>query len=273
LDQKTGNKIKILGRRLKETIEEKNVSVDEISNATKIRKVLIEAILDGDVDKLPSNIFIIGYLKAILDYLKVDSHSFIEEFKSLSSLDEIEPKGKEEYDYIKVGKGKKHLTISIVFAVLVLACSALYLFRFKDDETKFDSLSKFFREKFSKMNYEKKIVGEEIKEEPIVNKIETPGEPVVAEQKEAIPQNGIFITFSSDCWIEVYDKSKKVLVKNQYKKGDSISFSGDYFYLVMGDSSAVNIFLDGKEFPIEKEQGKVLKVTVSKGEINEPPNS
>ena len=273
MDQKTGNKIKILGRRLKETIEEKSVSVDEISNATKIRKVLIEAILDGDVDKLPSNIFVIGYLKAILDYLKVDSNSFIEEFKSLSSFEEIEPKEKEEYDFIKVGKGKKHLTFSIVLAVLVLACSALYLFRFADDGLKLDSLGKFFREKFSKMKNEKEMTKKEIKEKPIVNKIETPGEPVVVEQKEEIPQNGIFITFSSDCWIEVYDKSKKVLVKNQYKKGDSINFSGDYFYLVMGDSSAVTIFLDGKEFPIEKERGKVLKVSVSKGESDEPPNS
>lgn len=263
MDQKHNTKLKVFGNKLKESIEEKQVSLDELSKATKIRKVIIESILNGDGARLPAPIFVIGYIRAILDYLKVDSYGFIEEFKRLSK--EEEEKIKEETIHLNASnKTSKQITLLIVFILLMVVFSAIYLFRFSSEERVFSKFkTKILKKEDLKPKFEEK---KEIKSENLTFQGEV-------KENKIIEEDSLYIEFNSNCWTEIYDEKGKTLAKNQYKGGESVKFEGKKFFLVIGDSSAVNVFIGGKELPLKKEKGKVLKVWVTSGEKDEPSNS
>lgn len=249
------NSLKLFGSRLKETIDEKGVSVEEISKATKIRKILIEAVINGNRDNLPDEVFVIGYLKAILDFLKVDPQSYIDEYKSLNvSKNLSEDNKKVVYSPLSQIKTKSYLFlwISIVFFILIF--SALFLFRTSDKKNIWFSFKKN-----SKLENMKTV-----KEGNILNSLSDKQSELKDEEKNKtlinkLPQDGLIIKAFSQCWIELFDGSSKVLLKREVTEGEKLVFKGKSFKITLGDSSAVKLFFEGKEISFPQEKGKVLR--------------
>jgi cytoskeletal protein RodZ len=61
-----------VGLSLKHTREGKNVSLDEVSRATKIRKEFLVAIEADRLDSLPGDVFARGFVRSYADYLGMD---------------------------------------------------------------------------------------------------------------------------------------------------------------------------------------------------------
>lgn len=61
-----------VGRSLKRAREEKNLSLDEVSRATKIKKEFLIAIEEDRFDALPGQVFTRGFIRAYGDFLGLD---------------------------------------------------------------------------------------------------------------------------------------------------------------------------------------------------------
>lgn len=250
-------RLKLFGSRLKETIEEKGVSVNEISKATKIRKVFIEALLNGDKENLPDQVFVLGYLKAILDFLKVDQDSYLEEYKALTNMEGVleEPKREDFYPLPEL-KSKNHYLLWLVVVALILIFSAFFLFRV--------SILEIAANIFSKTESSKEIKIVEVNPQKIStikeNQINAKEEKDISfKNVTPISLEGLVIKSSSRCWIELFDENEKILMKREVTDGEELNFKGNVFKVTLGDPSAVSLFLNGKEISFPKEKGKVLR--------------
>lgn len=64
-----------IGRHLKRAREEKNLSLDEVSRATKIKKDFLSAIEEDRHELLPGPVFARGFVRSYADYLGLDGQS------------------------------------------------------------------------------------------------------------------------------------------------------------------------------------------------------
>lgn len=75
----------MLGDLLRETREQKNLSLEDAEKGTNIRKLYIKAIEDGDYDKLPGEVFLKGFMKTYAKFLGLDGQKIIEQYKAEKS--------------------------------------------------------------------------------------------------------------------------------------------------------------------------------------------
>lgn len=59
-------------------------------------------------------------------------------------------------------------------------------------------------------------------------------------------------------WISVKDKNRKVLAQKEYKQGETLSFSGDDYSVIIGAPGNVRITYKGKDYPL-KVDGRIAK--------------
>jgi len=83
-----------VGGRLKATREEKNLSLDEVARATKIRKEFLLAIEEDRLDALPGSVFARGFVRTYADFLGVDGQTLSHKAaKALDGQVSLEPPG------------------------------------------------------------------------------------------------------------------------------------------------------------------------------------
>lgn len=71
----------MLGDLLRETREQKNLSLDDVEKGTNIRKLYIKSIEEGNYEKLPGEVFLKGFIKTYGKFLGLDSQKLIEQYK------------------------------------------------------------------------------------------------------------------------------------------------------------------------------------------------
>jgi cytoskeletal protein RodZ len=85
----------MLGDLLRETREQKKLSLEDVEQGTNIRKLYIKSIEDGDYDKLPGEVFLKGFIKTYGKFLGLNSLELIEQYKkeknASASEKEVEP--------------------------------------------------------------------------------------------------------------------------------------------------------------------------------------
>ncbi len=72
----------MLGDLLRKKREEKNLSLADIEKGTNIRKLYIQAIEDGNYDKLPGEVFLKGFIKTYAKFLGLDGQALVEQYKA-----------------------------------------------------------------------------------------------------------------------------------------------------------------------------------------------
>lgn len=73
--------MKELGQLLRDKREEKRVSLEEVSVATKIGVRVLQAIEDGELDKLPPKAFVRGFIQSYAKYLNLDVKEILTKFQ------------------------------------------------------------------------------------------------------------------------------------------------------------------------------------------------
>src|SRR3989338_6154386 len=75
--QKTG-----LGEFLKRKRQEKNLTLDRLSDLTKIQLYHLEALESGQFEKLPPTVYCVGIFKRLSKFLDADENEIIETYKN-----------------------------------------------------------------------------------------------------------------------------------------------------------------------------------------------
>lgn len=70
-----------IGARLRAAREGKGISLEVVEEETKIRRKYIEALEEGEIEELPGEVYVKGFLRSYGNYLDLDGDSLVEEYK------------------------------------------------------------------------------------------------------------------------------------------------------------------------------------------------
>ena len=117
-----------IGEQLKQIREDKNISLEEVANATKISKRYLQAIEEGNYGLIPGQTYVIGIIRNYARYLGLDPKPIIEQYSKLilPNDDDIKPvamtRGNQKNNQRRVARKRVGiLVIVIVFLILCLA--------------------------------------------------------------------------------------------------------------------------------------------------------
>lgn len=79
---------KTLGEKLEDVRKKANLSLDEVSKKINVQKKYLEYLEKGDYKNLPSNVYVVGYLKSYARLLELDESKVISVYKKEIGLEE-----------------------------------------------------------------------------------------------------------------------------------------------------------------------------------------
>ena len=107
----------IFGERLKRERELREVTLEEITSATRIGPRFLEALENEDWEKLPGGVFNRGFVRSVARYLGLDEEAFLAEY-DLAHGTQVAPA--DERPEQRIPSPPKWLPAAIVIGVLVL---------------------------------------------------------------------------------------------------------------------------------------------------------
>ncbi len=105
-----------IGNKLKQTREEKNISIEYVIKELKFSKTFLNALEDGTWENLPGEVYAIGFLKQYSALLDLDVSAEIDRIKSKS----FELKAPETYPDVPISPNKKWVYIAIALFIALL---------------------------------------------------------------------------------------------------------------------------------------------------------
>lgn len=122
-----------LGEKLKIVRENANVSLNEISKATKVRKVYLEKLEEGKFDELPPDVYVRGFLKSYAKYLGIELSDVMRLYEKEQGIAENikklhEPKARRKRFQLPYVTITPNVFAIGIFALLVLA-GFVYFYR------------------------------------------------------------------------------------------------------------------------------------------------
>lgn len=125
-----------LGEVLRRTRLEKGITLDEMSEATKIQKKYLQAIEDGNLDQLPGSFYARAFIKNYAEYVGLDSNELLHQYMSSTPRTEID-----SYSTLKRTRPAVKREIRwdgwlsrlLLFSFIGLICVVIYVFVVQKD--------------------------------------------------------------------------------------------------------------------------------------------
>lgn len=272
----------MVGYTLRQERERQNLSIDDIEQGTSIRALYIEAIEDGEYDKLPGAIYTKGFIKNYAKFLGMDADAMAKEFANdlaeLNAEAEAEAakaaqaaqqaaQNSEKPVEVKPVKPEKKLPgysvhhekrnssgLLIVAAVVLIAAIAGGLWSWLSSSD-----------------------GEVAKVDPPTQQVQQPQtvnpEPIATENPtpvaNAAPQPAsdkvnVQARFNNRCWALV-TVDGAVVQEGIIEGGQTLSWEGkDKITFRLGNAGAVEFFQDGKSLGVTGAEGDVVDKVFSR---------
>jgi transcriptional regulator with XRE-family HTH domain len=219
--------MKDFGEYLKREREARNISLEEISSATKIQIKFLKALEEGNFEVIPGIFFIRSFLKAYSNYIGLDEREVINRF-----YQEVKPKESFQKTYIAPTKEKRVIPWNkiglIIFVVLII----------------YFSLSLIFKSKKESVIYETEII---------------PRYFTSAIIPYHVPKILLELNFKEKTWIQIYSDGK-LEIDGIIEKGEKRKIEAEKEILInTGNAGGVIYFLNGRKGKKLGESGRVIK--------------
>jgi hypothetical protein len=261
-----------LGIFLKKSREERHIELDEVVEATRIRRHNLEAIENEEWSKLPSQVFIKGFLK---------SYAVIHHYLRTSSFEKTTP---EALKKIRPQLIRPYLIIIIPVLVLALIVALIYLnkrnisvtdkaFQYFGTQSpgekmegiveKEDNKEQDEREKETLL-LEDKIVVDEVVDDTIV--LEDSTIPMKREEeKPLLPRFILTANVKSRTWIAICIDDTPVK-EYLFQPGQTPRWTAEKgFNILVGNAGGIEFSLNGKEIGNLGPQGQVVRIKLPEG--------
>jgi cytoskeleton protein RodZ len=280
-----------LGIFLKKSREERHIELDEVVEATRIRRHNLEAIENEEWSKLPSQVFIKGFLKSYAEFLGLDKETVRHHYLRTSFFEKTTP---EVLKKARLQSGRPYLIIIIPVLVLVFIVALIYLnkrnilitdkaFQYLGTQSlgkkmegiveKEDNNQQDEREK-EILLLEDEVVVEEmnkatLKSKPIDNTIVLEDSTIPMkkeeEKKPLLPRLILTANVKSRTWIAISidDTSVKEYL---FQPGQTPRWTAEKgFNILVGNAAGIEFFLNGKEVSNLGAQGQVVRIKLPEG--------
>jgi cytoskeletal protein RodZ len=223
------------GERLKREREMREVSMDELTKATRISVRFVEALENEDWAKLPGGVFGHGFVRTIARYLGLNEEALLGEYDSARAehLAAAPPKLEE-----RIPSPPKWLPVLAVFLLLLLVAGLFYAGRY---------------------GWHRYAAYRAVKKSAAVSSVSQPqprigsASPGAAEQSSSGTSStaplDLSVSTSAATRVRIL-ADNKLLLDTELPAGETRHFSANQqFEVTAGDSSAVLLELNGKAMP------------------------
>jgi len=237
------------GNYLKSIRLEKGISLEEISNKTKIRVDNLIIIEEEDFDRLPAEVYLKGFLRAYAKTVGAYEEEAVRRYESsdfaLRKTDEYEAESEnfssKFWNPVVLSVG----TLGIIaLAVLIVAI--------------------FLEQTFFNVQVNQQIAGKNIQENSIkFSKDNDSIERVYNKASGNVTQKLLLsIITVEDTWLQIAVDDLRAK-EYSLKAGDRLELKATYnFDLIIGNATGVNVTLNGKPVKIEGKSGEVANVRI-----------
>lgn len=237
---------------LKKTRESKNLSLEEVSKATKIRLNVLKAIEDGNFNLL-SKVYMYSFLREYINFLGLNFNDYREQIEKFFQKQNIEEREPDELAFYHPFQKKKKVrytaaqlnkALYFIYAAIFLSFVAIFYFTifYETEEQKSIETSKTADT----------VV---IKEEPKAQNIFQPVQDSIKLEFFAIDTVWINVVIDNKI------SEKLVLYPNQTK----IWSASNFFRFTLGNAGGVIIKRDGVELPrLSREKVAIKNIIVTR---------
>jgi len=280
-----------LGIFLKKSREECHVELDDIAEATRIRRYYLEAIENDEWDKLPSKVFIKGFLKSYAEFLGLDKEAVIHHYLRASSIETTEPGAVKK---IRSRSVKPYLIMIVSVLALVFIIAVIYLnernisitnkafqhLRTQSLEKKFEGIAEK-EDTNQKDEREREVLlledegaGDEVtkitlKSKPVgdTKVLEDLTTPMKSEEekKPLLPKLILTANVKSQTWVAI-SIDERLVKEYLFQPGQTPQWTADKgFNILIGNAAGIEFSLNGKKVRNLGTQGQVVRIRLPEG--------
>lgn len=277
-----------LGEQLKRAREEKNISLDEIQAVTKIQKRYLQAIENGDFEKLPGSFYTKAFIKSYAEEVGLNYERLMRTYKhelpKTSEQSESLPPRRTRTTVISPARSKllSALPGLFVFFVVIGILAIIWMLNINSsDGTRVDDMDENDQNVVVEQN-ERAISDENNKIEPIHESeeehekhddemIDNNSRQYEAEKLgilEKISVKGdttnfrlsktdefqLDFTFSGDSWLKIQGSNGKLYVNEGFSNGQEVTFNfqdEENVRIRIGSTPHIKMFVNGEEVQLE----------------------
>jgi cytoskeleton protein RodZ len=240
---------KILGQALKKEREMRGLSLADIANETRIGTRYLQALENEDFTMFSGSFYIRYYIKNYLRACGADETFFFNtNYNYLQAV--LEKKGEpppgqylSKMEYVKF---KRRKTILIILLLLLLLSAAFFYWFFGRPGLMKKPSAHFEFPAFSAS-------------------LLLPSEKDFCLDWAPV---SLRMTFTDSCWLQFWRGGEK-MVEKVFVKGDVFSSQGYRLTLVMGNPAAVQLVVNGREWPSLRQSSNGMKLVLSPDKLQE----
>ncbi|MCH8497240.1 MAG: DUF4115 domain-containing protein [Marinobacter sp.] len=279
-----------VGQRLKDAREKAGLSLADVAEHQHLRVSVIQAIENGWYERIDSELFLKGYVRAYAGQLGLPADAMIADLnQELEPRRQAEEQAQENHPLKHIErrrdrKRKMARVILIAFCIVVLALLASYVFEGTVDadrelgaDTAYDVAPAQNGVTEDLDLYQPSTVPLEPEnvpvqsDEPVMNGEAAEGvdevaplaapepAPVDSQELATMPEpvsndSTLTISFSGDCWVSIRDANGESLVSALQQAGSTLNVAGEGpFTIVLGAVSEVSeLLLDGERIDLSR---------------------
>ncbi|HJX34926.1 MAG TPA: RodZ domain-containing protein [Desulfatiglandales bacterium] len=270
-------KISGVGSLLKREREKRGLSLDQLSQITRLRKHYLEALEDEKWEDLPSPVYVKGFIRSFAQGLGIDAKEAISLYEHIAPAEEEVPKP------LKVLKEPKSKIAYLIIPLIAVLVFGIYILVDLKDVFPPDLPSKGQEGKALKPVSEQEMyiadqgqqsgpeqsqtnngIQDIAVEKAVIVQPATPPEPVVDDSAlSTLPSNGLVLTgiVNMMTYIKIYADDNPP--KEYIFKPDSRPqwFAREGFYLVVGNAAGIEFDFNGKRTTGLGPVGKVIRIS------------
>jgi len=219
------------GERLKRERELREVSMDELTKATRISARFVQALENEDWAKLPGGVFGHGFVRTIARYLGLNEEALLGEYDSARAEHASATPPKPE---VRIPSPPKWLPVAAVLVLLFFVAGLFYAARY--------GWHRYAAYRAAKKS-DVALKAAQTNSQP------SSASPGSAEQSSSSVQLELSVSTSAATRVRVL-ADNKLLLDTELPAGENRHFSANQqFEVTAGDSSAVLLELNGKAMP------------------------
>ena len=241
------------GHYLKAIRVKKGISLDEVSEETRIRIDTLRLIEKEDHDRLPSEVFVKGFLRAYAKALGIDGGEVVSRY--ISSLNAYQAIEKSEADFAKLAtKFWPNLMLSLGAMIFIIALSIFAM-------SVFDSPLQTDNQVNTNAGEDNNKTGKGVDNiVPKINNVsELESDLAVKQSKKSLLLSIITIEAT---WIKVIIDGQKPK-EYSLEPGDRLELKASSdFNLLVGNATGVQLILNDKPIEVLGDRGQVVNIQV-----------
>lgn len=265
-----------IGKRLKETREEKKISLKEVQENLKIRTRYLEALESDNFDIIPGEAYVKAFIKSYANFLGIEHQELIMEYQRIKDeekqlLEEMEEKDTKPSFYFR----NKTLISSIIITILIIVIAFLIYYILENRSTVINvqnsgEILRTSEENNFEINnqYDEVFYDTSYREDnEIAKSIRENEEEILEKEKDLLDKNDevyeeIEIIVTDKTWIQVLVDGENVFEGTLYN-GDSKTYKyREDISLKIGNAAGILVKKDNELLGPWGEHSEVIKKVI-----------